>query len=1224
MAQREEEYKRLELFYQLLVHYLDRPYSDVEVGDLLGTSRGNVWRIRKIIKTLEIPLEESLEQAGKYSIRKDFQMRYIHFSPAEMASLYLAARRLQQQTKTSQEHVSLALKKLANAMHKPFAESLIKAAGTVKEQEQDNQQEQVFSDLVTGWLDKTPVRIFHHVLHGARRDYVVHPYHIEPSPWGDGNYLIGYSEHHKKIARFKIARIEKVVQAPGAYREPDEFDVQTFLKHAWGIWSTDEAPVTVRLRFNKWALPRLTESNWPQAMLHPPAEDGSCVWEVQVAEWREMFSWVKGWGSNVTILEPGDMVEEMKREVRRWVRKYEIVELPKPPLYQLLWAKTSSNKQYTHPLICHLIDVGQATLALWNDVFANGIRSQIATALYLPVEDAGRLIAFWAALHDLGKASPAFQRKHEPAIEPLTTAGLSFPKLIAHDPCYHATITTRTLPDQLVEVTGIARRIAEKVAQALGGHHGVWPTEKEVMDGLKEVQVGSGAWDTVRRELVQALVEVYQPPVVSEFPTDPTASNALLTLFSGITSVADWIGSMESYFPYEEAPINIANYANTALQQAKEALRELGWCAWQPPTEALNFVQLFGVNPRPMQEKVIELEARLQQPSLVIIEAPTGTGKTEAALYLADQWGKKLSQRGLYVAMPTMATSNQMHGRVKQVLQDRYPDQLIEPLLVHSQARWQREAPPPDLAITDERPHKDASVVDMSWFLPTKRSLLAPFAVGTVDQTLLSVLLTRHFFVRLFALSHKTVIFDEVHAYDTYMSALFQRLLGWLHAMGTSVVLLSATLPAKSRKALLGAWLGNEELALPAGDYPAIWWASGDQIGVEPLPTPENRHIHLSQINRSPEEIVVTLQALLQEGGCAAVICNTVARTQEVYKALEKANLDGLRQEDLILFHARSPFGWRAETEKAVLARFDKNGNRPHKAIVVATQVIEQSLDLDFDVMISDLAPIDLLIQRAGRLHRHEDRVRPATLREPQLFIAIAQKPDDMPDLESDVYIYEPLILYRSYLALQNKAELVLPKETSPLIELVYGEKQEWAAPISAEMSTALAKAEEVMRKHNEKADHAANLRLVLPPTYKQLLYKRNDQLEEEDASIHKSLQALTRLGPPTVALVCLHEMPIGLNTEPDGSGETINEKERPDAETTQSLARCTVSVSHQGVVQFLLKHGKLPTGWHDHSLLRNNHFLLRFQNGVCRLMESAYILKLTKAYGLEISKEEQ
>ena len=217
----------------------------------------------------------------------------------------------------------------------------------------------------------------------------------------------------------------------------------------------------------------------------------------------------------------------------------------------------------------------------------------------------------------------------------------------------------------------------------------------------------------------------------------------------------------------------------------------------------------------------------------------------------------------------------------------------------------------------------------MSWFLPTKRSLLAPFAVGTVDQALLSVLFTRHFFVRLFALSHKTVIFDEVHAYDTYMSSLFHRLLFWLRATGTSVVLLSATLPAKSRQAMIGAWLGldadEDELpVLPNAEYPAIWWASGDKYDVVQLEVAETekRTLALERIDRTPAAIVDALRSLLAKGGCAAVICNTVARAQEVYQAIEQDKLidDADR---LMLFHARFPFGWRDGIEQKVKQRFD-------------------------------------------------------------------------------------------------------------------------------------------------------------------------------------------------------------------------------------------------------------------------------------------------------------
>ena len=223
----------------------------------------------------------------------------------------------------------------------------------------------------------------------------------------------------------------------------------------------------------------------------------------------------------------------------------------------------------------------------------------------------------------------------------------------------------------------------------------------------------------------------------------------------------------------------------------------------------------------------------------------------------------------------------------------------------------------------------------------------------------------------------------------------FQRLLTWLRAVGTSVVLLSATLPAQTRRELVQAYAGDG-VDVPDAIYPAITWAANGQVGSVPLPLSESRVVALEWISRDPAAIVTQLRDALREGGCAAVICNTVGRSQEVYRAVRDAGL--VAPGDLILFHARTPFAWRDQIEKDVLSRFGKGGERPQKAIVVATQVIEQSLDLDFDVMISDLAPVDLLLQRAGRLHRHPRPPRPAPVAAPRLLVAVDEG-EDLPGI---------------------------------------------------------------------------------------------------------------------------------------------------------------------------------------------------------------------------------
>ena len=326
--------------------------------------------------------------------------------------------------------------------------------------------------------------------------------------------------------------------------------------------------------------------------------------------------------------------------------------------------------------------------------------------------------------------------------------------------------------------------------------------------------------------------------------------------------------------------------------------------------------------------------------------------------------------------MPTTATSNQMHERTTNFL-SRQLGRQIEPLLVHSQALL-RDLPDQGDPV-EEREHEGDAASGQAWFLPRKKSLLAPYGVGTVDQALMSILQTKHFFVRLLGLSHKVVIFDEVHAYDAYMSELFERLLTWLRAVGASVIILSATLPEKTRQKLARAYAGSTGAAAAATLYPRLTFAdAGGIVNAIALTPPPTKTLQFDWMSREKEDIVTKLRELLVDGGCAAVICNTVTRAQELFRAIRDLPEKLCDDENLILFHARFPMAWREEIEQKVLHKFGPGGEkgkrdpaRPQKAIVVATQVIEQSLDLDFDIMISDHAPVDLLLQRSGRLQRH-------------------------------------------------------------------------------------------------------------------------------------------------------------------------------------------------------------------------------------------------------------
>jgi CRISPR-associated endonuclease/helicase Cas3 len=1199
--------KRIDLVYRLLEQH--DGLTEQEIAARLGFERRAV---NNYLHELEI-------QGRVYKDGRDWlalhtrsnRLRRLDLTPEEAMTLYLATRLLVKQHDKRNESAELALGKLAEALtgDLDIGHEIFQAAQELAQRPGDVSYSRVFRTIMQSYILRRKAAITYRPLHGKPFETEFSPYLLEPSAIGYATYVIGHSSVVNTLRTYKLQRIQQAALTREEYSVPADFPGLDYLRSAWSIIAGEDL-IRVKLRFSAGVTERVRETQWhpSQEIDDDPDHPNGCIWTAKIADLTDFIPWVRGWGADVEVLEPEGLKEALVREVKKMARVYGVSNEPPLPRYQLLWAKLSRDKTRSHPLICHLLDVAEMTQTLWRDALTAGQRARWAVALGLDDEAAGRLLAFWAGLHDLGKASPAFQRQWREAEASLSTAGLPFPKRFVDEFCPHGRITTATLPAMLTAETGLSPRPAARIARAVGGHHGAWPTPAEEQ-AVKSDERGGAEWDAVRRDLLHVLRDVLQPSTLADWPLSRADDNAFLTWFSGLVSVADWLGSMEEHFPYVEAPLEPAQYARRAATQAQDALPSLHWTDWQPPAAPLPFTELFPFQPSDMQKKVIDLAAQLNQPALVLIEAPTGSGKTEAALYLADAWARALQQRGMYVAMPTMATSNQMWERVGEFLRRRYPQSDLSPLLVHSQARWVE--PPPEATLQDET--EEAIAAALAWFLPRKRSLLAPCAVGTVDQALMSVLQARHFFVRLFGLSEKTVIFDEIHAYDTYMSTLFQRLLGWLRAMSASVVLLSATLPAQTRRDLLEAYAGRP-LNLPPVEYPAITWATSGDAGVVPLPRPEDRRVALRWLSREPEAVVDVLRTTLQEGGCAAVICNTITRVQEIYRALKEAHL--VPDDALTLFHARYPLARRNEIEKGVLARFGKNGARPERAIVVATQVIEQSLDLDFDVMVSDLAPVDLIVQRAGRLHRHPGRTRPDPVAAPRLYVAVDAEGDAMPDFGRDVYVYTPYLLLRSYLVLRGRDVLTLPGEVAALIEAGYGDEPLPDTPPA--LAAALDAARQKMQQTEDKEEYEARRRLVGKPSFDELLTETRAGLEEDAPDVHAAFQALTRLGPPTIPLVCLHKTPAGLNTEPDGSGASVDLDRKPDAETTKALARATVGVSHRELVKFLLAQ-EPPAAWRTHSLLRD-HRVAIFLDGVYTCGD--HTLHLSRELGLQVDPE--
>lgn len=466
--------------------------------------------------------------------------------------------------------------------------------------------------------------------------------------------------------------------------------------------------------------------------------------------------------------------------------------------------------------------------------------------------------------------------------------------------------------------------------------------------------------------------------------------------------------------------------------------------AWIPE-EVANvdeyYEQHFSFKPRQIQAAMEEHVKEAVDPGLVIIEAEMGIGKTEIALTAAEQLAYATGRTGVYIGLPTQATTNAMFDRVNSWLTKIAGIEGINPdiKLLHGKAEWNSRYTNLPRAEDIEAEELDEGTVTVNSWFSGKKSILADFAVGTIDNLLLMGLKQKHLFLRHLGFSNKVVIIDEVHAYDMYMQSYLSKALKWLGAYHVPVVILSATLPKEKRNSLIqsyfeGKYDYEEEMQADEGwesnqAYPLLSILDGKKLqqynnfGVKAEP----RELQVSYISDEPIEVLAKVNDKIKDGGIAGIIVNTVKRAQEF------AGLVGQDCQCLVL-HSAFLATDRSRLEKKLQRLIGKKGKRPDKLIVIGTQVLEQSLDIDFDVMFTDIAPIDLLLQRAGRLHRHQIP-RPKGLEKRQLYV---MKPDADDYGPANEAVYEKYYLQKTEHFLPQKIQL--PNDISRLVQLVYDE----------------------------------------------------------------------------------------------------------------------------------------------------------------------------------------
>ena len=679
------------------------------------------------------------------------------------------------------------------------------------------------------------------------------------------------------------------------------------------------------------------------------------------------------------------------------------------------WAKTEPFQS----VVTHGLVSGRIAQALVRVYLSAGTKGLLCSVLDLDGAGLAAFVGYLVSLHDIGKIEYSFQTKDPEMRERLRSdpefgGANSIPLAgVRHER------TGQFCLDALWTEAGEDEDAKDLFASVIGAHH---PGK-------------SGRGNFKRKSKLFEYQKAYEALMREKFL--PNMPNALPLIREGqdgvvgaemlsLLTLSDWIASgpafadAESWIRQDHAEEIVSEKTDYFLRCSglgpQNTVWPTGFCALWPwiPTNGQ----------RPLQR---ETEALLQDPttpfSLILLEAPMGEGKTEAGLYAAIRLAAQWQKDGFYVALPTAATANQMVGRVRDLMAAQ--DQLASVRLLHGMA-W--------LDDTDDlRPRSRSDEDDgiANWLAPIRRGLLGQYAVGTIDQAMLAATTVKYGSLRLLGLSNKVLVIDEIHSFDAYMSEIIHRLLEWCKAMQIPVVMLSATLPPEKKKELFAPYTSQP---LSKG-YPLITAITSDGKVVE-KPVPETTHhmsaaVSLIPVLNDPERIAETAAEAVCDGGCLCVLMNTVKEAQAVYSAL-KQRYTG----DLLLFHAQFPAGRRAEIEKSCILRYGKDkSQRPVRSILVATQVVEQSLDVDFDVMYTAVAPIDLLIQRLGRVHRHAETQRPAGMSRPFLGVLI---PAENEGFGSGRFVYPECLLRRSVGLLRETREIRVPEDVAELVRRGY------------------------------------------------------------------------------------------------------------------------------------------------------------------------------------------
>lgn len=894
--------------------------------------------------------------------------------------------------------------------------------------------------------------------------------------------------------------------------------------------------------------------------------------------------------------------------------------------YRLIWAKTPAvepgEQRFWLPLTTHLTDTGATVRLIWHDWLGEPVKRVIRADTGGDDRAALNIAALAGSMHDIGKASRAFagqvpQMRDEMEYRGGFTWGeAAVPADSRKAP--HAAVGY-VLVRNFLESCAVPPPNASAFAAVVGGHHGVPPTADEIksIEDMFATYVGRHEWDVARTGVLNHVLD--EPGLRSAVASlkEVKLSDASQLLLTAVVIMADWIASNTRLFPlvpaWQDCKVDPTRRAEQAWQQLALPGR------WELTDEALSasasellqtrFAVEFEANE--LQEAVLGAARAMTEPGLLLVEAIMGGGKTEASLLAAEVLATRFGAAGVFYGLPTRATTDAMFTRLLVWLQnvpgtghtdrgvalrhglaalnDTYralPRYRVRGTSASEESGLGALAGGELVDVGLDAPERSGwngrrgrevsgSAVAHHWTSGRKQASFADTVVGTIDHELLAALASRHVVLRHLGLARQVVVLDEVHAADTWMFVYLERALEWLGRYGAPVIAMSATLAPDQRNALVAAYergrrasldkrtrrsLGQIPTVTDTDEYPLITSLTAGRLAITGAPSGPSREVALEWLADDTPALVCAVDAVVQGGGCVLVVRNTVRRAVGTYRELRE-----LWGESVTLAHSRYTGRDRMSRDQWLRETFGPGEGDRAGRVVVSTQVAEQSLDVDFDLLVTDLAPIDLILQRVGRLHRHAGRNRPTPVQRPRCLISGLAEPAAVgtaPVLDAGaVAVYGAHLLLRTAaLVLQYTAgerPLRLPEDVPVLVRRCYGQ----AAVVPAAWQGAAEAAALIFAKEaSEYRSGAETYRLRAPGERGSTVDLLAVNAGEAETSTGATKQVRNTDGGFEVILLVAAD--DGLRLLPHFcDGRAVPTDERPSQETSRLLAQSMVRV---------------------------------------------------------------